>query len=91
MVKIARDKKVHFYAGALAGFVGGWLVYVFINGDRPEIIGGAITLAIAIGCAKEIYDIKKETGFDKKDLLATAIGGAVSAAAWLGFSFLRGF
>lgn len=90
MIKIARDKKVHFAAGAFAGFLGGWLVYVFTHGGKVEVIAGAITLAFVAGCLKEIYDIKK-TGFDKMDLLATIIGGIVASAIWFGCSFLRGF
>jgi len=90
MPKIDRDKKVHFFAGILAGFTGGWLVYVFTHGNKVEIIAGVITLAFVIGCLKEIYDIKK-TGFDKMDLLATVVGGVVASAIWFGSSFLRGF
>ena len=84
---IARDKKVHIIAGALAGFTGGWLAYVFIH---KYMIIAAVGLALIAGLLKEVYDIKK-TGFDKMDLLATVIGGIVAAAVWFGCSFLRGF
>jgi len=84
---IARDKIIHFLAGFIAGFTGGWLAYVFIH---KYMIIAAILFAAIAGLLKEVYDIKR-TGFDKVDLLATVIGGIVATAAWLGFSFLKGY
>ena len=76
---IARDKKVHIIAGALAGFTGGWLAYVFIH---KYMIIAAVGLALIAGLLKEVYDIKK-TGFDKVDLACTVAGGFV--AYWITF------
>ena len=87
---IARDKKVHFFAGALAGFTGGWLAYVFIGPTFIEPI--SVLSAFTAGVLKEVYDLKvKKTVFDWNDVIATCIGGYASSLVWFGCSFLRGF
>jgi len=84
---IARDKKVHFAVGALFGFAGGWVAWFFIWHAYFPTLLAALGLATFVGICKELYDINK-TGFDKMDLLATALGGLAATILWAGVLLL---
>ena len=94
---IARDKKVHFLAGALAGFAGGAISYTLLRNKIDDslavtVIASAFALALIAGFVKELYDLFiKETEFSFMDLLATSVGGVAASLLWFGCSFLKGF
>ncbi len=80
--QIPKDKILHLGAGTLAGGYGyicspkqdGWMPVVF-----------AVSMSTLAGVAKETYDKKYgQTGFDKKDLTCTIIGGVVSGFGIMG-------
>ena len=76
--QIARDKKLHFVAGAVASAGTYDFVYKKTKSKKKAFIWGVVGSVLA-GTAKELLDEHNYGGFDKKDLLATAIGG-VSAS-----------
>ena len=72
---LSNDKTTHFIAGGLAGYYGASLELSLTNNVHPYLVCiGSATLA---GTAKELMD-QQTTGFDKKDLGATIIGGVLS-------------
>jgi hypothetical protein len=72
--EIKKDKLLHFYAGA---FLSGASSLVYINSTYKPTLKGKIFIsfgsALAVGLAKEIYDINR-TGFSVADLGATVLG-----------------
>ena len=69
-----RDKQLHFAAGSLAGALGyNWSYQRHNNKTKAIIIG--LSASLAAGIAKEVYDNYRGGVFDKRDILATGIGG----------------
>ena len=71
--KIGVDKVAHF---AVSSFLA-LALSCFLS------IWASAPLTMAIGVAKELYDKKKTGLFDKKDLIADALGTAAGAVVWL--------
>jgi len=73
--QIAQDKKLHYAAGIISGAVGYDFVYKKTNNKKLAFAGSVFTSMLA-GVVKETLD-SKEPGnyFDKKDLVATTLGG----------------
>ena len=70
-----KDKQLHFAAGVVFGSLGYDFVYQRTKDKKKAILGG-IALSTLAGLAKELADSKMyEQKFDKKDLMATSIGG----------------
>lgn len=63
-----QDKVLHFIAGFLVTIIVAYLV-------SPHL---GLTVGIAVGLGKELWDEYGETGFNELDLLVTALG-AVTA------------
>jgi hypothetical protein len=71
-MKIAKDKKLHLAAGAIAGLVGG----IFAAGADPGYtFAGGMFLASFVGIAKEVYDSTGGGTVDRMDVAYTAAGG----------------
>ena len=68
------DKKLHFAAGSLAGAFGYIWSYQKHKNKTKAIITGICTSLLA-GTAKEVYDNSQGGIFDKRDILATGMGG----------------
>ena len=69
-----RDKKLHFSAGSIAGAFGYDMSYQRHQNKTKAIITGICTSLVA-GVAKEVYDNYQGGLFDKRDILATGMGG----------------
>ena len=70
-----RDKQLHFIAGTVFGSLGYDFVYQRTKDKKKAILGG-IAFSTLAGLAKELADSEMyEQKFDKKDLIATSIGG----------------
>ena len=68
------DKKLHFAAGSVAGIIGyNWSYQRHYNKTKARIIG--LCTSLAAGVAKEVYDSYRGGIFDKRDILATGMGG----------------
>ena len=69
-----KDKFYHFYYG---NFAAGITSIIYCNSTVKPTLKGKLTVAfgsaLAVGLAKELYDINK-TGFDVADLGATVLG-----------------
>ena len=72
--EIGQDKFYHFYAG---NFVAGIGSIIYCNSTINPTLKGKLTVAfgsaLAVGLAKELYDINR-TGFNVADLGATVLG-----------------
>ena len=69
-----KDKQLHFAAGMLSSAAG----YTFIynkTGDKKKAMAGAVAASLLAGIAKETYDNINGGAFDKRDILATGLGG----------------
>ena len=69
-----RDKKLHFAAGSIAGAFGYDMSYQMHRNKTKAIITGICT-SLLVGTAKEVYDNSNGGIFDKRDILATGMGG----------------
>jgi len=69
-----RDKQLHFAAGSFAGVLGYSWSYHRYHNKTKAIITGLCTSLVA-GVAKEVYDNYQGGLFDKRDILATGMGG----------------
>lgn len=69
------DKTLHFMAGGLAGYYGASLELSMTSNVHPYLT--CVGSALIAGTAKELMD-RPTTGFDKKDLGATVLGGVLS-------------
>jgi len=69
-----RDKQLHFAAGSVAGAFGYSWSYQKHHNKTKALITGLCTSLVA-GVAKEVYDNYKWGVFDKRDILATGMGG----------------
>jgi hypothetical protein len=67
------DKEFHFYAGAITSSI----TYSLVK-EKKGAFWYAVGSGVLIGTAKELYDINK-SGFDKKDLAATILGGIAAS------------
>lgn len=68
------DKQLHLAAGSLAGAFGyNWSYHKHKNKTKAIITG--ICTSLLAGTAKEIYDNSQGGIFDKRDILATGMGG----------------
>ena len=68
------DKQLHFAAGSMAGAFGYYWSYHKQQNKTKAIITGICTSLLA-GAAKEVYDNSQGGIFDKRDILATGMGG----------------
>ena len=68
------DKQLHFAAGSLAGAIGYHWSYQKHKNKTKAIITALCTSVVA-GVAKEVYDNYQGGIFDKRDILATGMGG----------------
>ena len=68
------DKQLHFTAGSMAGALGYNWSYQRQNNKTKAIITG-LCASLAAGVAKEVYDNNRGGIFDKRDILATGMGG----------------
>ena len=75
--QIARDKKLHFVAGALVSATTYDYVFRKTKSKKKAFIWSVASSVIA-GLGKELLDQHNYGGFDKADLLATAIGGVTA-------------
>lgn len=69
------DKTLHFMAGGLSGYYGASLELSISSNVHPYLT--CVGSALIAGTAKELMD-RQTTGFDKKDLGATVLGGVFS-------------
>ena len=68
------DKQLHFAAGSMAGALGyNWSYQRHQNKTKAIITG--LCASLAAGVAKELYDKNRGNIFDKRDLIATGMGG----------------
>ena len=98
MIKIARDKELHYFLDFFFGWSAGVISYVIFRRkyDNPalKLIVMACALGVSIIAAigwELFWMIKKGSKFDWLDIAAGVIGGATAALIWFGFSFLPGF
>ena len=75
--QIARDKKLHFVAGALVSATTYDYVFRKTKSKKKAFIWSVASSVIS-GLGKELLDQHNYNGFDKADLLATAIGGVTA-------------
>ena len=72
--EIGQDKFYHFYAGNFVASIGS---IIYCNSTIKPTLKGKLTVAfgsaLAVGLAKELYDINR-TGFNVADLGATVLG-----------------
>jgi len=69
-----RDKQLHFAFGSVAGAFGySWSYQKHHNKTKALIIGLCTSLVADV--AKEVYNNYKGGVFDKRDILATRMGG----------------
>ena len=68
-----RDKLMHFIAGGAIADAS-YLIAKNINNDHKKSFWISVGTSIGFGIAKEVWDINR-TGFDLKDIGATALGG----------------
>lgn len=80
---VEKDKKQHFIAGAV---ISAGATYFTYETEHPIIY--ATLVGTGAGLAKEIYDSRSGgTGFDGRDLAATAIGAYTGALIGYGVGF----
>lgn len=72
------DKVTHFLAGALVAVMA-YLVACMAGATQAASLATGFGLSIVAGVVKELFDER----FDWKDLLATAIGGAVATIGFI--------
>jgi hypothetical protein len=73
------DKYVHFGAGVVMGFFGYDYTWQRTYDKKKSVISGVST-AFASGVTKELIDARiLKAKIDKEDLIATTLGGLVSA------------
>jgi predicted lipid-binding transport protein (Tim44 family) len=78
-MKIAKDKKLHLAAGAIAGLVGSvFCAGPFGMAGLPVFLAGVAIAGLA-GVAKEVYDARTQGVVDYYDVAYTAAGGVVPA------------
>ena len=70
------DKILHFSVGANVGTSVSLLADGF-NLPYPHVIG--MTTGIAVGVAKEIYDLKYDGNVETADMAVTALGAMIGA------------
>lgn len=86
--KLPKDKKLHFYAGALTGLVvGEWCkrsskASSTTNPKRRNFMC-SLGAATAVGVLKEVYDSTGRGNVEFKDALITAAGGAAVGITFL--------
>lgn len=86
MILIPQDKANHAIDGAVYALISGGLA-AWLGNDLALACAVAIGVSTALGLAKERYDSHHRDlhSVDGLDILATALGGVVVAAAmWLG-------
>ncbi len=92
--KLPKDKKYHFYAGALTGAVAGvWCKRSSraqsVTNPRKRNFLCSLGAASVVGVLKEVYDNTEDSSGEKrgnveaKDALITAAGGAVMGLTFL--------
>jgi len=70
-----KDKQLHFIAGAVASTVGyHWSYKKHNNKTRAQITG--MLASISAGILKELYDSRTGGTVERRDVLATMMGGA---------------
>jgi uncharacterized protein YfiM (DUF2279 family) len=69
-----RDKRLHFSAGSIAGAFGYDMSYQRYKNKTKAMITGFCTSLLA-GVAKEVFDNARGGVLDKRDILATGMGG----------------
>ena len=70
------DKQIHFAAGMVASAAGyHWSYKKYNNKTRAQITG--ILTSISVGVLKELYDSRTGGTVERRDVLATMMGGAV--------------
>ena len=69
-----RDKRLHFSAGSIAGAFGIRYVVSKVQKQTKAMITGFCTSLLA-GVAKEVFDNARGGVLDKRDILATGMGG----------------
>ncbi|MDC1266288.1 hypothetical protein N8009_05800 [Flavobacteriaceae bacterium] len=68
------DKQLHFAAGSFAGVLGySWSFHRHQNKTKAIITG--LCTSLVAGVAKEVYDNSQGGLLDKRDVLATGMGG----------------
>ena len=72
--QIARDKKLHFACGAIISVATYDYVFKKTKSKKKAFIW-SVTSSIIAGIGKELLDQYNYKGFDKKDLLASSLGG----------------
>ena len=72
--QLAKDKKLHFIAGAGVSAVT-YVIALELTKDTRKAFWYSFSSAILAGLIKEIIDESKYGGFDSRDLLASSIGG----------------
>ena len=72
--QIAKDKKLHFIAGAITGGITNGITYAITKDEKKAFILG-LGSAVGIGLAKEIKDQIVYGGFDSLDWFYTIAGG----------------
>jgi putative lipoprotein len=81
-----RDKALHLsVSAALAG--GGYGAATFITSSRPARFGLGLGGALAVGAAKELYDLGGRGDPSGKDLLWDGVGALVGALVGLGLDW----
>ena len=73
--QIAKDKQLHFIAGAAVSAVT-YVTVLEITKNTKKAYWYSKLAALAVGFGKELIDEGKYNGFDAKDLGYTALGGA---------------
>ena len=74
------DKQLHFIVGGVLGALGYGCAYYLTEGNRfASYLAGTASSGL-VGLLKEIHDSRDNgTGFNRADLIYTALGGLVSS------------
>ena len=74
---VAKDKQLHFLAGAVIAFVFTTCMFV-VGGDKEASLFIGFLMSCVAGVGKEAYDYISEKGnVEMEDFLYTALGGGV--------------
>ncbi len=77
---VKQDKLMHFGAGALVSILSYGPIHKYTK-SAPKALLYSTACAFLVGTMKEVYDLKYgKTGFNNKDLAATAFGGLVASS-----------
>ena len=75
------DKQKHMAAGTVVSLVSSSFYSSQLDFTPAESFWAGVATSLLVGVGKELYDSQKgSTGFDKKDILATGIGGIGGAS-----------